>query len=291
MNSKSQAQETIAIIAGKGSLPYTLVRGILAQNKRPFLIGLGGQYEAWIMKFDHAIFEWGQLGGLFSTLKDNDITKLIMAGSMVRPKLNLMNFDLAGILAMPEIFMNMIGGDNSMLSGFINMFLKRGITVIGAHEIMPELLTSEGIISGGKVPQKARENITQGILACKKLGELDIGQASIAVGGRVVAVEGVEGTDAMIDRVTDLRIKGRLREKGRNGVLVKSMKPDQDMRVDLPAIGPRTIQQAAEAGLRGIAIEAGHSIILEPEVTLEEAASKDIFIYGFDAAKDAKLDG
>jgi len=284
-------QETIAIISGRGSLPRTLAEGLVSQNKRPFLIGLGGQYDPWIEDYDHATFEWGQFGGLFSTLRQNNISKLTMAGSMVRPNINLAGFDFSGFLVLPEIFVNMIGGDNSMLTGFINMFAKRGITVIGAHEIMPELLTKAGIISGGKISQKARENIAHGIAACKKLGELDIGQATIAVGGRVVAVEGIEGTDAMIDRVTDMRIKGKLREKGRNGVLVKSMKPDQDMRVDLPAIGPQTIQQAAEAGLRGIAIEAGHSIILEPENTLKEAAHKDIFIYGFDAMKDAKLNG
>lgn len=278
--------ETIAIIAGKGSLPRTLTQGIIAQNKRPFLIGLGGQYEEWIKEHNHATFEWGEMGKLFTTFKNNNISKLVMVGSMVRPKLNPLNFDLAGFLVLPQIVVNMIGGDNSMLSGFINMFAKRGITVIGAHEIMPELLTKPGIISGGKIPDKSRKNILHGIKACKRLGELDIGQASIAVGGRVVALEGIEGTDAMIDRVTDLRINGKLMEKGRYGVLVKSMKPDQDMRVDLPAIGPQTVQQVAEAGLRGIAIEAGHSIILEPEHTLEQAQQKDIFIYGFDAMKD-----
>jgi len=278
--------ETIAIIAGKGSLPRTLAEDLVKQNKRPFLIGLGGQYEPWIKDFDHATFEWGQVGGLFSTLKSNEITKLAMAGSMVRPTLNPFRFDFSGFLALPEVIVNMIGGDNSMLSGFIHMFAKRGITIIGAHEIMPELLTKPGIVCGGKIPQKARENIAHGINACKKLGELDIGQASIAVSGRVVALEGIEGTDAMIERVTDLRIKGKLREKGRNGVLVKSVKPNQDMRVDLPAIGPQTIQQVAEAGLRGIAIEAGHSIILEPEETLASANAKDIFIYGFDIVRD-----
>jgi DUF1009 family protein len=119
-----------------------------------------------------------------------------------------------------------------------------------------------------------------GFSACKALGTFDIGQAAVAEAGRVVALEGVEGTDAMLERITAMRQIGRMPPEGKNGVLVKTMKPGQDMRADLPAIGPNTIECVVRAGLRGIAVEAGHSIILEREMTLAAARQGGIFIYG-----------
>ncbi|MGI9351307.1 MAG: LpxI family protein, partial [Rhizobiaceae bacterium] len=171
---------------------------------------------------------------------------------------------------------------NSLLSGVINLFEKRGIEVVGAHQIMPELLSGAGTIVGRAPPRKAMANIKKAAEASKELGRLDIGQAAVAVGGRVVAVEGIEGTDGMLERVASMRNTGRLYENGRFGVLVKTMKPGQEMRVDLPAIGPDTINRLAEAGLRGVAVESDRSLILERQKTLKLAKFHEIFIYGMD---------
>jgi len=164
----------------------------------------------------------------------------------------------------------------------MKLFDQHNVTVVGAHEIMPELLTPKGLLFGRKPSKKALHNIDKAFEACKALGALDIGQAAVAVGGRVVAVEGIEGTDGMLERIASMRASGRLYEDGKHGVLVKTMKPDQDMRADLPTIGPKTIDGLIKAGLKGVAIEAGHSLLLEREETLAKAKQSGVFVYGLD---------
>ena len=270
----------LAIIAGRGSLPRELVSGLGEQNQMPFLIGIEDEHETWIMDHDHEILGWGQFGRLFQILKDKGITRVVLAGGVTRPKINIRKMDWGAIRTLPQVLAFMLGGDNSLLMGVIKVFEKRGVKIVGAHEVLPQLLSSQGPISGRKPSRKAMLNIERAFEACKQLGALDIGQAAVAVGGRVVAVEGIEGTDSMVDRIASLRAEGRLYEDGREGVLVKTMKPDQDMRVDLPAIGPDTVEKAANAGLRGIAIEAGRSLLLQREQTISLAKTHNIFIFG-----------
>ncbi|MEM9332972.1 MAG: UDP-2,3-diacylglucosamine diphosphatase LpxI [Pseudomonadota bacterium] len=272
----------LAIIAGRGSLPQELAFGLRAQGKEPFLIGIEGENESWLEGFEHSVLGWGQFGQLFKLLAEHKANQVVLAGSVTRPKINIAKMDWGAIRSLPEILAFMIGGDNSLLSGVINLFEKRGIEVVGAHQVMPKLLATKGPIAGRRPPGKALANIKKAAEASKVLGGLDIGQAAVAVGGRVVAVEGIEGTDGMLERVVSMRASGRLYENGRFGVLVKTMKPNQEMRVDLPAIGPDTINRLAEAGLRGVGVEADRSIILEREKTLKLANFHDIFIYGMD---------
>jgi DUF1009 family protein len=174
----------------------------------------------------------------------------------------------------------MLGGDNTVLSGTIKLFETKGIEVVGAHQIAPSLLAPAGRVGALAPGAKDLAGIRQAFLACKALGAFDIGQGAVAEGGRVVAVEGLEGTDEMLARISSLRAAGRLSPKGRNGVLVKAMKPGQDMRADLPAIGPKTVENVAAAGLVGVALEAGSTLILEREATIAAAKRCKVFLYG-----------
>lgn len=152
--------------------------------------------------------------------------------------------------------------------------------MVGAHDIAPQLLCESGNIVGKAPGKKMMANIQLGITACKKLGGLDVGQAAIVEAGRIVALEGAEGTDAMILRVNDMRNSGQMPMQGKLGVLVKTMKPDQDMRADLPSIGPQTISNVKQAGLLGIALEADRTLILNRSETLAKAKAENIFIQG-----------
>ncbi|MEM7067397.1 MAG: UDP-2,3-diacylglucosamine diphosphatase LpxI [Pseudomonadota bacterium] len=274
--------KNLAIIAGRGLLPRELANGASRSGQKPFLIGIEDEVEPWLSEFDHEILGWGQFGKLFSVLEQRNIGQVVLAGSVTRPKIKIAKMDWGAIRSLPQVLAFMIGGDNSLLSGVINLFESRGIEVVGAHEILPDLLVEKGPIVGRTPPKKALTNISKAVEAAKELGRLDIGQAAVAVGGRVVAVEGIEGTDGMLERVELMRRNGRLFENGRYGVLVKTMKPDQEMRVDLPAIGPDTINRLAEAGLRGVGVEAGQSFILDREKTLKLARFHEVFIYGLD---------
>ncbi|MDJ0614410.1 MAG: UDP-2,3-diacylglucosamine diphosphatase LpxI [Rhizobiaceae bacterium] len=270
----------VAIFTGKGSLPREIAGSLQRHHKEPFLVGIKTEHESWIKGYDHVLLHWGQFGRFFKALRQAKVTHILFAGGLTRPTINFLRMDFGALPFIAKVLTLMLGGDNTLLSGLIKVIESNGIKVLGAHEVMPELLANTGVIAGKKPGKKSMRNIEQAVDACRKLGELDIGQGAVAVGGRVVALEGIEGTDEMLRRIADLRKSGRLVESGRFGVLAKTMKPQQDMRADLPAIGPDTIENAHKAGLAGIAVEADHSLILEREKTLELARKHNIFIFG-----------
>ncbi len=155
-----------------------------------------------------------------------------------------------------------------------------GFKVVGAHEIAPELVATKGPL-GRHAPDKvARRDIGRAMRAARAIGVIDAGQAAVAINGRIVAMEAAEGTDSMIERVGALRKAGRLKWNGRTGVLAKCAKPQQDLRVDMPTIGPKTVRAAAEAGLAGIAVEAGRVMIVDRRDVIELANESGMFIAG-----------
>ena len=279
----AKMDDGIAIIAGRGSLPIELANGAVDAGKVPFLVGIKGEAGQDIEAFDHEFLAWGQIGRMFKLLKARNITKAIFAGGVRRPtRITQFKLDWMGLVSAPKIFNLMRNGDNTLLSGLAEFFEQHGVEIVGAHDVVPKLVTTEGVIAGSKPTRQQKANISKAFKACKQIGELDIGQAAIAEQGNVVAEENIEGTDAMIERVARMRSQGKLPENGKDGVLVKAMKPGQDMRVDLPAIGPDTITRVARAGLRGIALEAGHTLILSRKETLKTADTENIFIYGLE---------
>jgi UDP-2,3-diacylglucosamine hydrolase len=169
----------------------------------------------------------------------------------------------------------------------IELIEASGAHVIGAHEVVPGLLADTGPLGAHAPTDEDRRDIEAGIAAANALGALDVGQGAVAVGGRVVALEGAEGTDAMLARVADLRKDGRISIR-RRGVLVKLCKPQQDERADLPSIGPSTVAGAHAAGLAGIAVEAGRALVLERARLVEEADRSGLFILGIE--RDGRRD-
>jgi DUF1009 family protein len=278
----------IAIICGYGAMPSELLAGARAAGRSPFLIRIEGEAEEELEVHPGETLAWGQIGRLFRVLKEHGIGEVVFAGGIhKRPELSRLKLDMGALLSLPKALVFMLGGDNTVLSGVIRLFESKGIRVLGAHQIAPQMLCGQGLQAGRKPAAATWRNISLAFAACKAVGHLDIGQAAIAEGGRVVAVEGVEGTDEMLARIIRMRQIGRMPQTGKQGVLVKTMKPGQDMRADLPAIGPRTIEGVAAAGLTGIVLEAGHSIIIDRAATLAAARQAGLFIYGASEAEAA----
>ena len=146
--------------------------------------------------------------------------------------------------------------------------------VKGIHEVMPDLLVKEGILTRHKPSKRDKEDIRRGVEAALALGRLDIGQAVVVQQGLVLGVEGIEGTDELLRRCRDYR------RKGGGGVLVKLRKPQQDMRIDLPTIGPRSVERAHESGLEGLVIHAGNGLMVDEEETVALADKYGMFIIG-----------
>lgn len=277
------AGSPVAIICGGGTIPPTVVETALQSGRNILVIGIKGETAESLEKFNPVTLGWGQIGKLFDTMKKAGCREAVIIGGVQnRPDFKSVAGDLGTIRRLPRILSALKGGDDSLLVKVIGLFEEEGFRIIGAHEVAPELLARPGRMSG---PEPTQDNMLDLGLACRAvgaIGHLDVGQAAVAVAGRVVAVEGAEGTDAMIARCGELRRSGRIRAKAPEGVLVKGPKPGQDMRVDMPAIGPQTVERVAEAGLAGIAIQAGAVLIAERDRTLALSDELGIFIYGFD---------
>jgi DUF1009 family protein len=279
----------VGIIAGGGSLPVEVARALAQQGKPPFDVMAAGEVDR-VSDFDayeQATMMLEDVGSLLPTLKRHHVTHLVTAGHITRrPRLSAMRLNLGLLAWVPSLFIGVTRGDDTVLKLFVRRIERSGIKVVGAHEIVPELVAAEGSLTKVAPRKSDWRDIEAAHAAAKAIGALDIGQAAIAIGGRAIALEGIEGTDGLLERTRQLRGHGRLAGRTR-GVLVKCAKPGQELRTDLPSIGPLTVEAAHAAGLAGIAVEAGRSLILEGPAVVARANELGLFVIGLPATEPA----
>lgn len=272
----------VAVIAGGGALPRAIVRTLAAAGENPFVVVVAGEDgdEADFAGADHVVMHVEELGHLLSRLKQANVGRLVMAGSVSRrPRLRAIRWSFSALALLPRAAAALKRGDDGLLRAVIDILEENGIRVVGAREVVPDLLAPEGNLTRAQPTAADRCDIAAASDAAVALGRLDIGQGAIAIGGRVVALEGIEGTDGLLERMAGMRGHGRLAGKER-GVLVKRCKPQQEHRADLPAIGPDTIDGAHAAGLAGVAVDAGRSFILDFDRTMARADALGLFVVG-----------
>jgi DUF1009 family protein len=278
----------VGIIAGGGSLPVEVAVGSAEQGYPPFIVLMEGEADrlSELRQYEHENLALEAIGSLLPLLKRHQITHLVLAGEIKRrPRLTHLRPSLSLLAVIPLVVMALARGDDGLLKVVARGLEARGIKVVGAHEIVPNLVAAEGVLTQ-VAPQKSDwRDIEAGLAAAKAIGALDIGQAAVAVGGRTIALEGIEGTAGLLDRAKLLRSHGRIAGKTR-GVLVKCAKPGQELRADLPSIGPQTIEAVHAAGLAGIAVEAGRSLVLEGPETISRANALGLFVIGLPAATE-----
>lgn len=278
----------IGIVAGGGSLPVEVAVNAAELGYPPFVILMEGEVDrmAELSRYEHESLALEGIGSLVPLLRRHRITHLVLAGEIKRrPRLLALRPSLGLLAVIPLAVMALARGDDGLLKVVARGLEARGIKVVGAHEIMPDLVAAEGILTKAAPRKSDWRDIEAGLAAAKAIGALDIGQAAVAVGGRTIALEGIEGTAGLLDRAKLLRGHGRIAGKTR-GVLVKCAKPGQELRADLPSIGPRTVEAAHAAGLAGIAVEAGRSLVLEAPATISSANALGLFIVGLPAATE-----
>ncbi|KZK82038.1 hypothetical protein PsAD13_03584 [Pseudovibrio sp. Ad13] len=274
-------QAPIAVIAGGGDLPGLVIRSAMEQGRDVVTIAIKGEADASLSAFNPVELGWGQIGKLFSTLKSNGVQDVVLIGAVQkRPDFTSILGDFGTIWRLPRIIKAVVGGDDHLLVKVAGIFEREGLHVVGAHEVAPGLVASPGHVAGPKPDAKALSDMKLAIEAVDAVGRLDIGQGAVAVGARVVAVEGAEGTDAMLERVAGLRANGRVRSKGAAGVLVKCSKPQQDLRLDMPTVGPETIQKASDAQLKGVCVEAGRVLVAHRDEVERLCDELGVFLYG-----------
>ena len=278
----SSSNKPVAIIAGNGGLPFETANVLLAKGRQVHLVGISGEVGSSIENYAHTMVEWGQIGKLFRVLKQHSVEEVLLIGGVdKRPDINLRKMDWGGLRTLPQILAIMLAGDNTVLTSVVGIFESKGLKVKSMIDLAPELLVVSGANTSIKPSRADQRRLQQGADVVAALGRFDIGQGAVIVGDRAVAVEGVEGTDSMLRRVAELKQIGRLSSK-RGGVLVKRAKPNQNLRADLPTIGPQTIENLHRAGLVGVGVEAGKTLIADRERTLELALQSKIFICGID---------
>ncbi len=281
----------VALIAGNGRIPLQVATALKRAGREFLVVAIKGESDEQTRATAAIELGWGEVGRLYKFLKRNGCRDVLLIGGITkRPEYTSILGDLGTLRRLPRIFKTLTGGDDSLLSKVIRFFEDEEFRVVGIKDVAPELLAASGVL--GKVQPKDTvwTDIELALTATRKLGELDIGQAAVAVAGRVVALEGAEGTDAMLERCVELKRIGRVKAKKNLGVLVKTAKPNQDLRVDLPTIGPKTIDLALAAGLAGIAIEAGGALVSDREETLARANAAGLFVVGIDrTAYDSRL--
>ena len=273
----------LAIIAGRGRLPLDIAFAAREAGEDPFLIPLLGEAGDIPSEFEQQAMSVADGKQLVSIIKSKGIDRLIMSGGINRrPEVSEVRLPLRLLWTSARIGKALIGaGDDKLLRVVISMIETAGCRVIGAQEVVPDLLAETGPLASASPDAAAREDIAIACAGANALGELDVGQGAVAVGGRIIALEGPEGTDGMLERVRQLKDSGRISNK-RKGVLVKLCKPQQDKRADLPSIGPETVRNAHRAGLSGIALDAGRSFVLDRDEVVREADRLDLFVIGID---------
>lgn len=271
----------VGVIAGGGAMPFAVADSLKARGLDPVLFALRGVCDPTSAeRFRHHWITVGQLGRTMKLLRAESCKDVIFIGTLVRPALSEIRLDWGTLRVIGRIWAAFRGGDDHLLSGVGRIFEQQGFRLLGLKEIAPDLLMPQGCVTR-KMPDKdAFSDIARGRGLLGALGPFDVGQAVVVIDGHVVGVEGIEGTDELLKRIADLRARGRVRAQAGRGVLVKAPKDGQDLRYDLPAIGPRTIEGAAAAGLSGVAVVAGKTVIAEAQGMIEAADKAGLFVTG-----------
>ena len=279
-----QLTSPVGLIAAGGAMPFAVAESLLARGITPILFAIRGACDPKaLQRFRHHWISIGQIGRAKKLLRAEGCRDVVFIGALVRPALSEIRIDLGTLRVLGDIWDSFRGGDDHLLSGIGRIFERDGFRMRGIKDVAPDLLMPEGCLTRTTPDPKALSDIARGREVLRALGPFDIGQAVAVIDGHVVGVEDIEGTDGFLARIAALRQSGRIRAAQGRGVLIKEPKRGQDLRFDLPTIGPRTVEGAVGAGLAGIAVAAGNTLLADPQAMIEMADRRGLFVIGVPA--------
>jgi DUF1009 family protein len=283
VSAEQSARGPLALIAGGGVYPLQLAHSLAEAGERPYIVALDGAADpaAFGAGADVATYRLGQLGALLDELRRRGIADIVMLGALPRPSFGALRPEVSTLKYLPHFAKAFQGGDDHLLRGVVRFFEMQGFRVHGPAGIAPGLTAPEGALGRRRASSGQRAALERGFALLDALSPFDVGQAAILADHRVVAIEAAEGTDAMIARVADLVARGRLKIGKGDGFLVKVPKSGQDLRVDMPAIGPDTLRNIAAAGLSGIGLRAGAVLVGDRAALGRQADELHLFVEGF----------
>lgn len=265
----------LGVLAGGGPFPGRVAAAARAAGRPVFIVALQGFADpAAIAGFPSATARMGAAGQILALLREHGCRDVVLVGPVKRPSILDLRPDAEGTKLLGRIGRAAFSGDDGLLAAVVRVLGEEGFRVLGAHEILREAVGPAGLLGAVSPDAQAMDDVARGQAVLRALGAADVGQACVVQQGIVLAVEAIEGTDAMMARA------GELRRPGPGGVLVKLVKPGQDRRADLPAIGPNTIGGAVAAGLRGVAFEAGGTLLHDRPACVAAADASGLFLLG-----------
>jgi len=275
----SQPLPKLGILAGGGTLPARIAAAVRGQGRDVFIVAFDGHTDpVTVDGWPHLWSRFGAAGSIIARLKQEGVRELVFAGPVRRPSFTELLPDWYTTKFLAKIGTRALG-DDGLLRSVAKELEGEGFRVVGLHDLLGELLTPPGPVGRLRPDAEAERDIARAVEVARALGALDVGQGAVVQQGIVLAVEAIEGTDAMLERCAAVR------RPGPGGVLVKVKKPQQDRRLDLPTMGVTTVENAARAGLRGIAVEAGGSLLVDRAAVAEAADRLGLFVVGIDVAQ------
>ncbi|OIQ34159.1 MAG: phosphatidate cytidylyltransferase [Roseobacter sp. MedPE-SWchi] len=257
----------LAVIAGTGLLPKEVSD---RQTKRPLICAMEGSEPDCV---DAEIsFRIEHLGSFLARLQAAGVTEVCLAGAVSRPAIDPTAIDAATMPMVPVIQAALGAGDDGALRAVMGLIEQAGFILRAAHEVAPDLLMQEGVPTQVQPGALDKADADRGAAVVAAMSAADIGQCCAIRARQAIAVEGAFGTNWLLQSLNQ-------RPDGQGGLLFKAPKPGQDRRADLPAIGPRTVELAAKAGLSGIVLEAGGVIVLEQEKVIAACDRLGLFLW------------
>lgn len=267
----------LGIIAGAGRLPSLIAAACASKNESFCVVRLKGLAAEALAEFPGDECGLAELGRIIRYLKSENCDAVVFAGLVKRPDFAQLKPDWRGAALLPKVVAAARRGDGAILAALVESFEGEGFIVTACEEIVQGLAAKTGALGGLAPDETDFTDMKKAAALIAAMGSFDVGQGVVIAQGHVLAIEAAEGTDAMLERCAAMRLG-----ESRAGILLKRPKPGQELRVDLPTIGPETVRRAARANLAGIAIEAGVGLVIDAEETAREADRLGLFVYGFE---------
>ncbi|AWU93489.1 LpxI family protein [Azospirillum ramasamyi] len=275
-DTRQVAGPKLAILAGGGTLPARIASAVRGQGREVFVVAFDGHTDPeTVAGLPHLWSRFGAAGTILRRLHEEGVGEVVLAGPVKRPSFTELMPDWRTARFLARVGTRALG-DDGLLRAVVREVEEDGFRVVGLHELLKDLLTTPGPVGRLSPDADAERDIARAVEVARAMGALDVGQGAVVQQGIVLAVEAIEGTDAMLDRCAGLS------RPGPGGVLVKVKKPKQDRRIDLPTMGVTTVEKAAAAGLRGIAVEAGGSLLVDRAAVAAAADRLGLFVTGIE---------
>ena len=259
----------IGLIFGETLFPFEILKKIKRRNLKYLIIDLTkGKFKKY--KNSHKV-SIGQFGKIIKILKNNKCKKVLFAGKVKRPNFSKLRLDLKGIYYIPRIIRSSKHGDAAILKEIIKILKQERISTISSLTFNPELTLKKGSYTKTKPNREDEADIKKAITTLSRLGKYNFSQGVVARNRKVVAIEGKGGTEKMLRKCKSKKFKNK-------GVLVKFPKKKQDLRVDLPTVGLKTLTQCKSAGLKGIVLKSKRNVFLERKKCISFSNKNKMFI-------------